>query len=158
MRQVRLRCCLLRPDAATPEGANQKEQAYCEQTRGGFSHRVMELYLVKSGASASDPCLLAARCRVTHAVHLDAGSVAGLPSSEEFARGISVGNGSPSAQTAPSSKCSFFQMGTVRLSVSISQRQASNAAARWAAATAINTLVSPISSRPSRCTNATSRT
>src|ERR1700733_10722357 len=37
------------------------------------------------------------------------------------------GKGSPSAQTAPSSKCSFFQMGTVFLSVSISQRQASNA-------------------------------
>ena len=42
------------------------------------------------------------------------------------------GNGSPSAHTAPSSKCSFFQMGTVRLRVSINQRQASNAAARCA--------------------------
>src|ERR1700751_2838165 len=50
---------------------------------------------------------------------------------------ISVGKGSPSAQTTPSSKCSFFQMGTVFLSVSMSQRQASKAAERCADATAI---------------------
>src|SRR5580704_2776207 len=47
-------------------------------------------------------------------------------------RGISVGNGSPSAHIAPSSKCSFFQIGTVVFSVSMSHRQASNAAARCA--------------------------
>ena len=35
------------------------------------------------------------------------------------------GNGSPSAHTAPSTKVSFFQMGTVFLRVSMSQRQAS---------------------------------
>src|ERR1700682_2592332 len=68
------------------------------------------------------------------------------------------GKGSPSAQTAPSSKCSFFQMGTVFLSVSISQRQASNAWALCAEDTAIRTLVSPTSSRPRRCTIATWRT
>src|SRR5690242_11269118 len=38
---------------------------------------------------------------------------------------ISSGKGSPAAQTAPSTKYSFFQMGTVFLRVSISQRQAS---------------------------------
>src|ERR1022692_294275 len=53
------------------------------------------------------------------------------------ARGISGGNGSPSAHTAPSSKNSFFQTGTCFFSVSINQRQASNAAARWAEATTI---------------------
>src|ERR1700692_2801894 len=63
--------------------------------------------------------------------HLDASSPAGLP----WARRISSGKGSPSAHTAPSSKYSFFQIGTVRLSVSISQRQASNAAARCSEAT-----------------------
>src|SRR2546430_7358951 len=62
---------------------------------------------------------------------LDAGWVEEIPS----ARGISTGKGSPSAQTTPSSKYSFFQMGTVRLSVSMSQRHASKAAARWAEAT-----------------------
>ena len=35
------------------------------------------------------------------------------------------GNGSPSAQVAPSSKNSFFQTGTVFLRVSMIQRQAS---------------------------------
>jgi hypothetical protein len=49
-------------------------------------------------------------------------------------------------------------MGTVFLSVSISQRQASNAAPRCAEETTISTLVSPISSRPSRCTSVTPRT
>ena len=68
------------------------------------------------------------------------------------------GNGSPAAHTAPSTKVSFFQMGTVFLSVSISQRQASKACARWAEATTISTLVSPTSSRPSRCTIVTWRT
>ena len=82
--------------------------------------------------------------------HLDADFSVEMPS----ARGISAGNGSPSAQTAPSSKYSFFQMGTVLFSVSITQRQASKAAARCAEATTINTLVSPISSRPSRWTSA----
>src|SRR5712691_10878310 len=74
------------------------------------------------------------------ACHLDAGPPKGVP----CARGISAGNGSPSAHTAPSSKYSFFQMGTVRLRLSISQRQASNAAARWADTTTMRTLVSPI--------------
>src|SRR6266700_3428784 len=85
-------------------------------------------------------------------VHLDARPPKGVP----WARGISAGKGSPSAQTAPSSKYSFFQMGTVRLRVSISQRQASKAAPRCAEATTIRTLVSPISSFPKRCTMATS--
>src|SRR5215469_2688635 len=66
-----------------------------------------------------------------------------------FARSSS-GNGSPSAHTAPSVKCSFFQIGTIRLSVSMVNRQASKAAARWAEATTTSTLVSPISRRPSR--------
>src|SRR5215469_3453320 len=82
------------------------------------------------------------------AIQLDAGVFEWLPTL------TSSGNGSPSAQTAPSSKYSFFQIGTVRFSVSISQRQASNAAARWAAKTAIKTLLSPISIRPNRCTMA----
>ena len=47
----------------------------------------------------------------------------GLADSATAAPGIS-----PSAHTAPSSKYSFFQMGTVRLSVSMPNRQASNAA------------------------------
>src|SRR6202012_2049101 len=64
---------------------------------------------------------------------------------------------SPSAQTSPSSKCSFFQMGTVFLRVSMSQREAAYACARWAEDTAIKTLVSPISSRPRRWTSATWR-
>src|SRR5207253_578029 len=87
-------------------------------------------------------------------LHLDAGRADGVPS----ARGISAGKGSPSAQTAPSSKYSFFQMGTVRLRASISQRQASKATPRWAAATTIRTLVSPISRRPRRWIIVTSRT
>src|SRR5579884_524733 len=69
----------------------------------------------------------------------------------------SSGKGSPSAQTTPSEKCSFFQIGTVRFKVSIAKRQASKAAARCADATTIRTLVSPISTRPSRCTIAISR-
>ena len=55
-----------------------------------------------------------------------------------------AGNGSPAAHTAPSANVSFFQIGTVCLSVSMSQRQASKASARWAEATTISTLVSPI--------------
>src|SRR5436305_1157871 len=70
----------------------------------------------------------------------------------------SSGNGSPSAHTTPSVKCSFFQIGTVRLRVSIAKRQASKAAPRCAEATTISTLVSPISSRPSRWMIATSLT
>src|SRR5216683_6387247 len=57
---------------------------------------------------------------------------------------------SPSAQTAPSRKNCFFQMGTLRLRVSMPKRQASKAAARCAEQTTIKTEVSPISSRPSR--------
>ena len=59
---------------------------------------------------------------------------------------------SPSAQTEPSVKNSFFQIGTVLLSVSIAKRQASNAAARWGELTAISTLVSPTGMRPKRWT------
>src|SRR5581483_3376328 len=59
--------------------------------------------------------------KIMETSHLDA---AGMPAP---ARDTSAGNGSPSAHTAPSSKCSFFQMGTVFFKVSISQRQASNA-------------------------------
>ena len=71
--------------------------------------------------------------------------------------GVDTGTGgsSPSAQTAPSAKYSFFQMGTVRLRVSMAKRHASNAAARCAALTAMNTLVSPITRRPTRCAIAT---
>ena len=50
----------------------------------------------------------------------------------------------------PSSKYSFFQMGTVSLSVSMAKEQASNAAFLCGAATAITTAVSPISSFPMR--------
>src|SRR5580704_9104455 len=53
------------------------------------------------------------------------------------ASGTSGGKGSPSAHTAPSSKYSFFQIGTVFFSVSINQRHASKAAERWADATTI---------------------
>src|SRR5439155_25958332 len=60
------------------------------------------------------------------------------------------GNGSPSAQTAPSTKYSFFQIGTVFFRVSMSQRQASKAAARCADATTMATLVSPICNLPRR--------
>src|SRR5262249_48940998 len=84
---------------------------------------------------------------------LDAGRAAEIPS----ARGISAGKGSPSTQTAPSSKYSFFQIGTVRFRVSINQRQASNAGPRWPEATTIKTLVSPISSFPRRWIMVTSR-
>src|SRR5215469_3000889 len=66
-----------------------------------------------------------------------------------------VGGSSPSAHTAPSAKYSFFQMGTVFFNVSIAYRQASNAAPRCGALTAMNTLVSPISRCPRRCTMAT---
>src|SRR5262249_49664435 len=61
-------------------------------------------------------------------------------------------------QTSPSSKNSFFQTGTVSLRVSMANRQASKASARWGDETAIITLDSPISSRPMRCTRATPRT
>src|SRR5208337_1196750 len=76
-------------------------------------------------------------------IHLDAAPSGWLP--VVFGRSVerrSAGKGSPSAQTAPPSKYSFFQMGTVRLRVSMSQRHASNAAARWDEATTISTLVS----------------
>src|SRR4029077_20247984 len=79
-------------------------------------------------------------------IHLDVGCTPAVPAG----RTISSGKGSPSAHTAPSSKCSFFQMGTVFFRVSMIQRQASKAGPRWAEATAISTLVSPISSRPRR--------
>ncbi len=65
------------------------------------------------------------------------------------------GGSSPSAQTAPSAKYSFFQMGTVRLSVSMAKRHASKAAARCGALTAMKTLVSPMSRRPRRWAMAT---
>jgi hypothetical protein len=48
-----------------------------------------------------------------------------------------------------------FQIGTSALSVSISARVASNASPRWAAAVATTTAMSPIASRPTRCTAAT---
>ena len=63
--------------------------------------------------------------------------------------------GCPSTQTAPPTKNSFFQIGTVLFSASIAKRHASNAAARCGALTPIHTLVSPISTRPNRCTIAT---
>ena len=60
--------------------------------------------------------------------HLDAPGSTAVPCPER----ISAGKGSPSAHTAPSSKYSFFQMGTVFFSVSITQRHASNAGPRCA--------------------------
>ena len=54
--------------------------------------------------------------------------VRGGPDTDPRASG-GAGGSSPSAQTAPSSKYSFFQMGTVRLSVSMAKRHASKAAA-----------------------------
>src|SRR5579864_4211221 len=87
--------------------------------------------------SANSAVRIFAHGTIPGRVQLDAACGAGLPPPQEFARGISAGNGSPSAHTAPSSKYSFFQMGTVRLRVSMSQRQASKAAARCAEATAI---------------------
>ena len=59
---------------------------------------------------------------------------------------------SPSTQTSPSAKISFFQIGTVRLSSRMAHSQASNAARRCGALTAITTLVSPISIWPVRWT------
>src|SRR5574340_793049 len=50
-----------------------------------------------------------------------------LPVFRSFAPRISSGKGSPSAHTAPSSKYSFFHMGTVFFKVSMIQRQASKA-------------------------------
>src|SRR3990167_8511205 len=60
--------------------------------------------------------------------------------------------------TSPSSKCSFFQIGTVSLRVSMAKWQASKASRRCAEETAMSTLDPPISSRPTRCTRATFRT
>src|SRR6478752_1044213 len=60
--------------------------------------------------------------------HLDASGPAEVP----WRGRISAGKGSPSAHTAPSSKNSFFQMGTIFLRVSITHRQASNAGPRCA--------------------------
>src|SRR5579859_7944844 len=68
---------LLRPKTA-PERAKKNEQAYSEQTRGGFSHRVMELYLVKSASLASPNYAVDEKSRL-RAVHLDASPLAGLP-------------------------------------------------------------------------------
>src|SRR5205807_5434253 len=47
-----------------------------------------------------------------------------------------------STQASPSAKTSFLKIGTSALSVSISQWQASSAAARWGAATTTDTLTS----------------
>src|SRR5579863_2366782 len=134
----------------SPEAARGSQQAHCEQTRGEFSHRVLKLYLYEFApltrrltSATADSCSCEGCC--DRAGYLDAGPAAGLPGPREFparsagefaresaacARAISSGNGSPSAQIAPSTKCSFFQMGTVRFRVSMIQRQASNAAAR----------------------------
>ena len=75
-----------------------------------------------------------------------------LPPSRESAwnyfNATPSGNASPAAQIAPSTNVSLFQIGTCFLSVSITQRHASNAAPRCALATATSTLVSPTCSRP----------
>jgi len=57
---------------------------------------------------------------------------------------------SPSAQSSPSAKYSFFQIGTLRFKRSMPSRAAAKAASRCAAPAITTTLVSPISIRPSR--------
>src|SRR6185369_15800165 len=57
---------------------------------------------------------------------------------------------SPSTQTSPSAKYSFFQIGTSRLSRLMPSSAASNAALRCGAAATTTTLASPISRRPKR--------
>src|SRR5439155_162466 len=59
---------------------------------------------------------------------------------------------SPSTHTSPSTKYSFFQIGTMRLSRLMPSSAASNAGLRCGAVTTTATLVSPISILPSRCT------
>src|SRR5579863_3777648 len=61
---------------------------------------------------------------------------------------------SPSTQTSPSTKYSFFQTGTRRFSRLMPSSAASNAGLRCGAVTTTMTLVSLISRRPSRCTMA----
>ena len=128
-----------------------------EQNRRRFSHRGLNYTFGKPGPdpayrAVSAPASRRPRTIPAGAVPLDAAIGCGLPEPKNWRRGISGGKGSPSAHTAPSSKYSFFQIGTLHLSVSISQRQASKAAARCADATAISTLVSPMCRRPRRCT------
>ena len=59
-------------------------------------------------------------------------------------------HGCAATQTSPSSKTSFFQIGTVSLSVSIANSQASKAAFRWGVDTAMITAVSPTAKLPTR--------
>src|SRR5262249_50295584 len=81
-------------------------------------------FLHLGGGNRNSDCQKEKQTSHGEAFHVDAGLLEWVPS----AVGMSAGKGSPSAQTAPSSKYSFFQMGTVRLRVSMSQRQASKAA------------------------------
>src|SRR3954463_10660495 len=59
-----------------------------------------------------------------------------------------------SPQSSPSRQRSFFQIGTVALSVSMHQRAASNASPRWGALTATTTATSVSDSAPVRCSSA----
>ena len=59
---------------------------------------------------------------------------------------------SPSTHTSPSAKYSFFHTGTSLFNRLIPSSAASNAGLRCGATAITTTLVSPISTRPSRCT------
>src|SRR5208282_5265432 len=143
-------------------GAGAKEQGAKEQDANDEASHVLRATCYEPRASPYTVCSklvvrssqLALDSLHLRVSHLDASCSTAVSQG----RRISAGNASPSAHTAPSSKYSFFQMGTVFLSVSMIHRQASKAASRCAAATTISTLVSPISSRPKRWTIDAART
>src|SRR5260221_3423925 len=56
----------------------------------------------------------------------------------------------PVPQSDPPAHVSFFQIGTVDLSVSMTKRAAENASARWGDDTTTTTAESPTASRPTR--------
>ncbi len=70
-------------------------------------------------------------------------SATGASSEEGTASGMPT-------QRPPSAQSSFFQMGTVALSSSISSRQPANASARWGAEAATITLGSAAPTTPTR--------
>src|SRR5487761_682697 len=70
-------------------------------------------------------------------------------------QGLTRSAESPSIQYVPSLACSFFQIGTVSLSLSIPHLQAAMASARCGLDTETTTEGSPISRRPVRCAIAT---
>src|SRR6185312_15867246 len=103
-------------------------RAFCWATQHGTAKAVNRKRAIslrkggwRRGAAVSNPSI-DNRKSLNGFVHLDAGF---SPLSGEILLGLAIssGKGSPSAHTAPFSKYSFFQIGTVFFSVSISQRQ-----------------------------------